>query len=528
MKTKITAIRNFINRRDGAIVALLATLMSFAYTTYYYLHGQILAYGDAESHINIAKRVTSSITPGFGQLGGNWLPLHHILMLPFVWNDWMWRTGLGGSIISMAAFVIAAYYLYRLTVITTRSRAAAFIAFAILTFNPNVGYMQSTPMSELPLIAAMIAGVYFLARWAQDENMLWLVLSGIWAMAGVLIRYDAWFSIIIEAILIFIICLVKRWKWSRIEGSVLLFSLPAGLGVALWLGWNELIFHDPFYFTTSAYSAHAQQQAFLARGQLFDNHHLWTSVLSYYHAVIDVAGIWIVFTATAGVIWAIIKIIRRRSSTDDIATSLLLAPIPFNIITLYAGVSILFVPEAVPPNFAYSLFNVRYGLMAVPALALLCGYFYAQLAPYARRFFAIVTPIQLGLFIFAATPITLQDGLIGLSARNPSEVPNPANLYIAEHYTGGYVAFDDFSRVANPISINVPMNKIIYVGNHPYWQQIQSDPASMITWLIIRRNDTDSLWASLKTNPELTKDYTIVATDNQTAIYKRNATLAVK
>src|SRR6266704_6190859 len=86
-------------------VAQLAAAISIASFFYCLRHGQLLLYGDAVAHINIARRVLDSRTPGLLQLGTVWLPLPHILMLPFVASDWAWRTGIGGAMSSMVAYV---------------------------------------------------------------------------------------------------------------------------------------------------------------------------------------------------------------------------------------------------------------------------------------------------------------------------------------------------------------------------------------------------------------------------------------
>ena len=67
-------------------------------------HGEVLLYGDAVAHINIARRVFDSKTPGLLQLGTVWLPLPHLLMFPFIISNEMWQSGSGGSIPSMAAY----------------------------------------------------------------------------------------------------------------------------------------------------------------------------------------------------------------------------------------------------------------------------------------------------------------------------------------------------------------------------------------------------------------------------------------
>src|SRR4051812_18338072 len=88
------------------IIVVLSIALALGATVYSYIHGYITAYGDAESHLNIAKRIIDSLTPGFAQLGGIWLPLPHLLMVPFVHIDFLWRTGLAGSIVSGTAYVI--------------------------------------------------------------------------------------------------------------------------------------------------------------------------------------------------------------------------------------------------------------------------------------------------------------------------------------------------------------------------------------------------------------------------------------
>ncbi|MDA6399016.1 hypothetical protein OSK33_24620, partial [Escherichia coli] len=55
-------------------VVILATLLAILASEYSFIHGYTISYGDAESHLNIAKRVVDSLTSGFAQLGGIWLP----------------------------------------------------------------------------------------------------------------------------------------------------------------------------------------------------------------------------------------------------------------------------------------------------------------------------------------------------------------------------------------------------------------------------------------------------------------------
>jgi len=79
--------------RETALVAQFAACVSFISFVYYFQHGGLLLYGDAVAHINIARRVFDSRTPGPLQLGTVWLPLPHVLMIPFLLFDSAWQSG---------------------------------------------------------------------------------------------------------------------------------------------------------------------------------------------------------------------------------------------------------------------------------------------------------------------------------------------------------------------------------------------------------------------------------------------------
>jgi len=149
-------------RRNGelTLVSGLAFLLSVGIFAWFYRRGDILLYGDAVARLNIARRFTDARNPGWEQLGSVWLPLPHLLVAPFVANDWLWRTGVGGSIPSMLAYVLGVVGIYRL-VRARASVAAAALAAAIYAFNPSLLYMQSTAMTESIFLAAVIWSVVY-------------------------------------------------------------------------------------------------------------------------------------------------------------------------------------------------------------------------------------------------------------------------------------------------------------------------------------------------------------------------------
>src|SRR5580700_2076444 len=96
------------------LLTWLGTCVSVISFLAYFQRGDVMLYGDAIAHMNIARRVFDSKTPGLLQLGTVWLPLPHLLMIPFLLSDEMWRRGVGGSIPSLAAYVMSVVGIFRL------------------------------------------------------------------------------------------------------------------------------------------------------------------------------------------------------------------------------------------------------------------------------------------------------------------------------------------------------------------------------------------------------------------------------
>ena len=140
------------------------TLLSAAAVWFFFTRGWLLYYGDAEAHLNIARRIVDSRTPGYDQVGTVWLPLPHLLLLPFARVDAWWHNGLAGAFPSAACFVLGGTFLFAAVRRIFESTAAAVAATAVLALNPNLLYLQSTPMTEPVFLAALAALLYFTVR----------------------------------------------------------------------------------------------------------------------------------------------------------------------------------------------------------------------------------------------------------------------------------------------------------------------------------------------------------------------------
>jgi hypothetical protein len=222
-------MRPFLSRYQDKVVGFILCLISLALFVYYYQNGLGLAYSDAQSHLNIARRIIDNLTPGFAQIGSIWLPLPHLLMLPTIWNDFMWHSGLSGALVSMIAYVAAGVLIFKLLRELGVPALGRIMGVSLFALNPNILYLQSTAMTELLLLATMMAGAYYFFLWTKKRDDILLIKSAFWIMLSTLVRYEGWVLLFFESIAL----LIFTWRdkgWRKTEGNVLAFCFLGGFG----------------------------------------------------------------------------------------------------------------------------------------------------------------------------------------------------------------------------------------------------------------------------------------------------------
>src|SRR5579864_3328491 len=120
-------------RSEGAVLfcfLVCAAVMACA-VVWFQRAGATLWWGDAEAHLDIARRIVDSRTPGWAQIGTAWLPLPHLLMLPLVRDDKMWQSGLAGAIPAGFCMTLAATFLFAAARRAFQSALAGSVAAAV-------------------------------------------------------------------------------------------------------------------------------------------------------------------------------------------------------------------------------------------------------------------------------------------------------------------------------------------------------------------------------------------------------------
>ena len=502
--------------RETALVAQFAACVSFISFAFYFQHGGLLLSGDAVAHINIARRVFDSRTPGLLQLGTVWLPLPHLLMIPFLVSDSAWQSGIGGSIPSMVAYVLGTAGIFRLlrSALSFDSqpdfaaRTAAWLGAVTYAANPNLIYMQTTAMTESLYLALFIwAAVYFSEfareasrpdKAARDAAPSWLMKSGLCLAAACLTRYDGWFLAVAMCVAALAVVLRSKDDVQTLRTSLAKFVLLAAAAPALWLAYNAIIYRNPLEFANGPYSARAIEQTSPASLAHPGSHNLPVA-LSYFmkSAELNMAEgrwqtLWVVLLL-AGT--AAILILDRRLWP----LLLLGVPLPFYMLSIaYSGV-----PVFVPVWWPFSFYNVRYGLQLLPLVAVAAAVLtYFQLR-FAGKRSVKTAVVALALIVLAASygsvwraqPVCFHEAWVNSRTRIALETELASNLEKLPHDSTLLMYLGD--HVGALQRAGIPLRRTINEGNHRQWKQ---------------PSDREGLWERALANPAQFVDF-VVAVD---------------
>jgi hypothetical protein len=150
-------------------VAIAAALGGALVAWHYHTLGLTLSHYDSRGHLIVARRIFDSITPGWQQIGAVWLPLPHLLNALPVQIDFLYRTGASAVAFSVVEYAIAAAAIAWIVARLTGSIAAAIAGVAVFAFNPNVLYLQATPMTEPLLLATTTVALAMVMRWCEAD-----------------------------------------------------------------------------------------------------------------------------------------------------------------------------------------------------------------------------------------------------------------------------------------------------------------------------------------------------------------------
>jgi len=215
-----------------------------------------LYYGDAVSHLYSARRFVDSNDPGLIQMGTVWLPLPHLIMMPFSLDDSLFSTGLAG-LVNLPLHALTAVLIYKIIFIQTKKPYIAIIGGLLYATNPNLLYLGITAMTEVSFLLFFVASVYFLQKWlVVENNFRYILLASFFISLATLCRYEAW--ILAPILVLFAVYYAIKFR-NKKSAVILLISLISFSGILFWIGWNQIIYDNPLEFANTQFYAASSQ-----------------------------------------------------------------------------------------------------------------------------------------------------------------------------------------------------------------------------------------------------------------------------
>jgi hypothetical protein len=285
----------------------------------------------------------------------------------------------------------------------------------------------------------------------------------------------------------------QRSNWK----TVARFLLLAWIGPILWLGYNAIVYKNPLEFANGPYSARAIEN----RGVLAGNsphpgtNNLVVAGLYFLKAAqLNVAegnwGRWWLGAALAGSL-AIFLVpgpspepSKKKSVLDHASLLILWMPLPFYALSVARGS----VPIYTPAWWPFSVYNVRYGIQLLPALAVFFALAVNGLASrisartsarWAKLAFSL-TGVVFVLFSYAqvwrAQPVSYREAWA--NSRTRIQIESSIAEQVRHLPAKGTILMYLGEHVGALQDAAIPLSRTINEGNHRAWKQ-PSDPEGL-------------------------------------------------
>jgi hypothetical protein len=348
-------------------IFIILTVVTVGITTAVYLYSldthSLYFYSDSPPHAFLSRSYVDSSQPGFFEhLGTVWLPLPHLLQLPFTMIDPLFKSGFAGLLLSLPCHAITCMFLFKIIRMHVENSYIPIIGAFLYGFNPNFLYLSLVPMTEAPFMLFFVVSVYYLQKWLFDpakniylrtrtDNILIylnsnLVKSGIFVSLATLCRYEAWILSIslVIAVISHLVIKIYNSKYNlksiKVTFTIFVFSVISFSGMILWLTWNAYSFGDALEFSNEAiFSAAAQARGSTAQALLYLQP--LNVIYVYGTTLLYTFGPVVLTTALLGFLSSTIFSKDKDTSKRIIMYFVLVMPAVFTIISMIFGIGVM-------------------------------------------------------------------------------------------------------------------------------------------------------------------------------------------
>lgn len=524
MKNIFTRIKNHLVAHDTFYVGICLSVVSILCSIYYFTNHQNLLYADAISRLNISRKIVDNITPGIAQVGNVWLPLPQLLMLPMIWNTFMWHSGLAGAVMSMIAFVVGGLYVYKSAKFISGSIVGSGLALTIYMLNINLMYLQSTAMSESLFVATLSATIYYFLKYFKTNIKYNLIPAAIAVSAMTLTRYEGLAILLPSIPMIYLYTLWSGRQHARAEGNTIIYAMIACLGFALWTIYLTAIFGDPLYWKNYYTSTSLRESSGGMISGFTQNLSFVNAVKKYFTTVVWMNGLLPIVLLIPSTISMLVTDCKRKT-LYSLPMLLPLGIFLFMVLTLQRNTPIV-QPELSIANVLSgetSLktgFNIRYGILLLPWVAIMTAYLFTTKNRFIKAIVSLLFIGLMGIQIYSYVKPNYSV-IYQVTARIlPKEHGDFVN-WVKENYDSGYILISAAAHEDQMFEMKLPYKTFIHEGAGKYWKESLDDPPRYAHWVVIDNgHNLDVIAKKPGIEIVLDRDYDLVYTKDQVKIYK--------
>lgn len=468
-----------------------------AAAVYYAQLGLTNAHYDARAHLVVARRIFDSLTPGWQQIGAVWLPLPHLLNMIPVQIDAMYRTGLSAVVISILSMGVAAWGLATLILRTTGSVAGAAAAAALMMVNPNVLYLQGTPMTEPLLFGTTLLSIALVGAWIERGPAASATAPGLALSAACLTRYEAW---PISAAILAIACAVHIRR-----------AVPAGAAVRACA--RVAVYPLVAIAVFSMNSRYTVGEWFTTGGFFVPENvdalgHPLVAFAQVREGLYRLSGAALVWSAYASAAALAVTFVRSPARA------------PLALVLALAAAAAL-------PWYAYVAghpFRIRYDLPLVVASAATAG---AGIALLRAPLGWIAAVLLVALTAWQAPPLDREAPLVRESLREERQKAGRTAVtdYLRAHYDGRPImmSMGSLGHYMHDLShAGFAIRNYLHEGNGELWWLAMDRPRGVVGWIIVeeRAEGGDSIYWQGKRDPRFFEGFARVAEGGNVSLYR--------
>jgi hypothetical protein len=503
-------------RRATALSALFAAVFGTIAAVHYHRLGLALAHYDARAHLVVSRRIFDSLYPGWQQVGAVWLPLPHLVNALPVQIDWLYRTGYSAVAISVVSTALAAWAIASLIHRATGSAVGGLVATALLVLNPNVLYLQSTPMTEPLLFATMFLAAAAVARWSDVRLPMSrgrTSVAGWLLVAATLTRFEAW--PVVGALIVFSLVVLLR------SGLPVGDALRRVRGLAYWPTWAVIAFLIDSKITVGSW--------FVSTGFFIPDNpargHLWAAWIEVWDGLARLSGPvvpWIACVAAIAIAGTLVTA-GTPVTTGAIGThGRPGTPRATGTVTVLALAACAILPWAA--YYQGHPVRIRYDVPLVAAAAALIG---AAVALLPRAAGAAAGAAIVAIAVWQAPPFDRQAAVIVEAQRVAAEDAGRTTVtaYLTAHWDGRPImmSMGSLAQYMHDLSAaGFYVRDFLHEGNGELWKYAMRTPRPYVEWIAIQeKEDRDEIFRQSRIDPRFLDGYARVSGGGGVVLYRR-------